>query len=116
MSIGERKEHCRSTDEQAASTYENIGLELTHLIFSLVIIDQSTDQRIVYCVPDLHEKQKDREKTRLEHHIYEPEGLYSALKREAHVTTEVSGSIRNFVANAKLAVTVGIKFLFFFHC
>ena len=113
--LRERKEYCCSSNNKCTRTDKDVGLKFTHLVLSSVCVDKGADHGVVDCVPDLNNEKKSRKKTCLKHHVSEPEGLNSTLETKAHVTAKVTGSIRNLVKHAKLALAVLIELNFFFH-
>ena len=94
---------------------ENIGLEFAHLVLSSVVVDKRADHRVVYCVPDLNEKKKYRKKSCFKHHVNEPEGLDCVFEREAHVASEISRRVCEFIPYAEFALAFCVKILFFLH-
>ena len=115
-SAREGQEAASSADDKSDRAYEDVLQKLiSSLVSVLISVDDRADKRVVDSVPYLNDDEQERV-PRAHTHYLSPEESHGSLERKAHITTKVAGCISNTVSYAKLAVTVGIKFLFFFHC
>ena len=106
---GERQKYCRTANQQRNGADEDVGLILTHLVLALVTVDKRTNDRVIDCIPCLHQQQQDGKNAGLHHHKDQPEGLNRSLQGKAHVTAKVAGSVGQLVTHAKLAIAFGIQ-------